>query len=183
MAHKLHLGHGIKPSDGILKRFYSLSASKNTILLRPSEKCEKLYYVLSGCVRTYFTDEQGVEKTSSVTLPNSFTTAWSAFVSQSPSLEYIEAVEPSELLVIDHQELHRLKESDMEWKEFYSKLLEVAVLTQSRKIEALMTLSAQQRYMKLLNGNPKLIQNVSNRVLASFLDMREETLSRLKSRK
>ncbi|MEJ1239325.1 Crp/Fnr family transcriptional regulator [Chryseolinea sp. T2] len=183
MSHKQHLGLEMRPPHEILKRFYSLSAAKNVVLLRSGDQCDKLYYLLSGCVRTYFIDEQGVEKTSSVTLPNNFVTAWSSFVAQSVSLEFIEALENSELLVIDYQELHRLKESDNQWREFYLKLLEAAVLTQSRKIEALMTLNAQQRYSKLLNGNPKLIQNVSNRVLASFLDMREETLSRLKSRK
>jgi hypothetical protein len=61
--------------------------------------------------------------------------------------------------------------------------LEHAYLNQSRKIEALMTLNAKQRYQKLLKGNPTLIQRLSNKTLASFLHMREETLSRIKSKK
>jgi CRP-like cAMP-binding protein len=53
---------------------------------------------------------------------------------------------------------------------------------QNKKIEALVTLSAKERYEQLLEEHPALTQKLSNRVLASYLDMSQETLSRLKSR-
>jgi len=53
---------------------------------------------------------------------------------------------------------------------------------QNRKIEQLVTLTAKQRYNIVLKENPVLIQRLSNRILASYLDIREETLSRLKSK-
>ena len=52
---------------------------------------------------------------------------------------------------------------------------------QNRRIEQLVTLSAKQRYEQVLNDHPSLIQKLSNKMLASYLDIREETLSRLKS--
>ncbi len=64
----------------------------------------------------------------------------------------------------------------------YWKMLEMAYCFQNRKIEELVTLTAKQRYDNVLNENPILIQRLSNRVLASYLDIREETLSRLKSK-
>jgi CRP-like cAMP-binding protein len=181
-----HVGSVAFPSgqlNEILKDLSPRSVKKNTILLKEGVVCTQLYFIVKGCARTYFTHEDGTEKTSSIILDNNFITAWTSFISQSPSVEYIEIIENSELLVIDYQELSRLVRSDIKWKEFYLKLLEIALLNQSRKIEALMTLDAKHRYLKLLNGNPKVIQNVSNKILASFLHMREETLSRLKSKK
>jgi TRAP-type mannitol/chloroaromatic compound transport system substrate-binding protein len=67
------------------------------------------------------------------------------------------------------------------WKNFYQKILEKAYSFQNRKIETLVTLTAKQRYEQLLTENPAFVQRLSNKVLASYLDMREETLSRLKS--
>ena len=53
---------------------------------------------------------------------------------------------------------------------------------QNRKIESLVTLSAKERYDELLRDTPKMTQRVSNKILASYLDIKQETLSRLKSR-
>ncbi len=167
----------------IRARFKPINVKRNTYLLQEGEVCKDLYYIHTGCIRTFFIDEEGVEKTSSAIPDNNFGTAWTSFISQDPSLEFIEATEDSELLVISYKEFCKLVNTDIFWKEFYLKSLELAYLNQSRKIEALMTLNAKKRYQKLLKGNPSLLQKLSNKTLASFLHMREETLSRIKSKK
>jgi CRP-like cAMP-binding protein len=170
-------------SDKIIAHFKPLKVKRNTRLLHEGEVCKELYYVHKGCLRTYFIDKDGTEKTSAAILDNNTGTAWTSFISQQPSIEFIEATEDSELLTISHTEFYRLTKKDIAWKDFYLQSLEHAYLNQGRKIEALMTLNAQQRYQKLLKGNPRLIQRLSNKTLASFLHMREETLSRIKSKK
>jgi CRP-like cAMP-binding protein len=169
--------------DEIRARFKSLKVKQNTRLLQEGEVCKALYYIHTGCIRTFFIDQGGIEKTSSAIPDTNFGTTWTSFISQQPSLEFMEATEDSELLVISYKEFHRLVNEDIFWKEFYLKSLELTYLNQSRKIEALMTLNAEKRYQKLLKGNPGLIQKLSNKILASFLHMREETLSRIKSKK
>jgi CRP-like cAMP-binding protein len=57
----------------------------------------------------------------------------------------------------------------------------MAYLYQNKKIENLVTLSAKQRYDKLLTETPIYVQRLSNKILASYLDITQETLSRLKS--
>ena len=169
--------------DKIIGFFRPLKVNRNKYLLCEGEVCNALYYVRQGSIRTFFINKEGVEKTSSVMVENDFGTAWTSFISRQPSLQFIEAAENTELLTISYKEFHRKINADNLWKEFYLKCLESAYLNQSRKIEALMTLDAKQRYEKLLKGNPGLIQKLSNKTLASFLDMREETLSRVKSKK
>jgi CRP-like cAMP-binding protein len=169
--------------DKIISFFRPLKVKRNKYLLSEGELCSALYYVQRGNIRTFFIDKEGVEKTSAVFVENNVGTAWTSFISRQPSLEFIEAAESTELLTISYKEFHRKINADNIWKEFYLKCLESAYLNQSRKIEALMILNATQRYQKLLKGNPGLIQKLSNKTLASFLDMREETLSRVKSKK
>ncbi|MHA4806973.1 Crp/Fnr family transcriptional regulator [Flavitalea flava] len=167
----------------IIGFFRPLKVNRNKYLLCEGEVCDALYFVQQGNIRTFFVDKEGVEKTSSIISENDFGTAWTSFISRQPSLQFIEASENTQLLTISYKEFHRKINADNFWKEFYLKCLELAYLTQSRKIEALMTLDATQRYQKLLKGNPGLIQKLSNKTLASFLDMREETLSRVKAKK
>ena len=97
-------------------------------------------------------------------------------------MEFIEALEDSELLAISHHDFYRLNNDLVEWKNFYQKILEMAYSFQNKKIEALVTLPAKQRYELIMKENAIMIQRLPNKVLASYLDMREETLSRLKSR-
>lgn len=169
--------------ERIREHFKPLKVSRNTVLLHAGETCTELYYVCSGAFRTFFIDEDGTEKTSAVAIEDYFGTAWMSFIRQLPSLELIEVVEDAELLVISYGEFMQLVATDPFWKDVYIKALEMALLNHTRKVYAIMTLDAKARYQKLLNGNPILTQKLSNKTLASFLDMREETLSRIKSKK
>jgi CRP-like cAMP-binding protein len=165
----------------VLSCFKPVSVKRNEIILRAGEICEQFYFVHSGCLRIYFIDKEGYEKTRQVILENQLGTALTSFITRKASFEFIDAHENTELLAISHSDFYKVLAEIGEWKAVYEQILEMAYVQQSRKVEALMTLNAKQRYQKLLKGNPVLIQRLSNRVLASFLDMREETLIRIKS--
>ena len=168
--------------DRITGFFKPKSVKKNDILLHEGNVSREFYYVHTGGIRTFFNDKNGYEKTRYVMLDDQIGTTLASFISQKPSIEIIEAIDDSELLTINRNDFYRLTEEISNWKNFYQKILEKAYSFQNRKIEALVTLTAKQRYEQLLTENPLFTQRLSNKVLASYLDMREETLSRLKSR-
>jgi CRP-like cAMP-binding protein len=157
-------------------------AVKGEYLLSQGETCNEFYFVKKGCIRTYFVDQNGNEKTRYIMPENYIGTALTSFVSQTPSFEWIDALSDSELLGISYDDFYRLNNELENWKTFYQRILEMAYSFQTRKIEAIVTLSAQQRFEQTMNQNPSLFQLVSNKVLASYLDMSPETLSRLKSK-
>lgn len=165
----------------ILSCFRPVTAPKNSILLHEGSVCKAFYFVSRGCIRTYFTDRGGQEKTRYVMLENHIGTALTSFISREPSFEFIDATEDTELLAISHSDFFRLNNEMDNWKRFYQRILEMAYAFQNRRIEHLVTLSAKQRYNLVLEENPALVQRLSNKMLASYLDIREETLSRLKS--
>jgi CRP-like cAMP-binding protein len=166
----------------ITKYFKPKLVKKNAILLSQGEICNEFYFICKGCIRTYFIDKEGNEKTRYVMCEFSIGTALTSFISKKPSFEFIEALEDTELLVISHKDFYKLNEEITKWKIFYQKILEMAYSFQNKKIEGLVTLSAKQRYELLLKENPVIIQRLSNKILASYLDVRQETLSRLKSK-
>lgn len=168
--------------DKIASCFKPKTVKKNTILLAEGEVCKEFYYVQKGCIRTYFITKQGHEKTRFVMLDCSIGTALTSFISQKPSFEFIDVIDNTDLLAISHNDFYQLNEEFAEWKTFYQKVLEMAYSFQNKKIESLITISAKERYNQLLNENPILIQKLSNKILASYLDITQETLSRLKSK-
>lgn len=167
--------------DIVADCFKPKSVTKNNILLKQGSICKEFYFVNSGCIRTFFIDKNGHEKTRYVMLDNHIGTALTSFISQKPSIEFIETLNDTQLLAINHSDFYRLNNEMKNWNFFYQRILEMAYSFQNKKIEQLVTLTAKQRYESVLKENPILIQRLSNRVLASYLDIREETLSRLKS--
>ena len=168
--------------DETVKCFKPKEAKKSTVLLSEGRICKEFYYIENGCIRTYFITKQGHEKTRFVALDCSIGTALTSFISQKPSFEVIDALEDTKLLAISHDDFYELNKRIRPWNEFYLKILEMAYSFQNRKLESLVTLSAKQRYDELLTNNPVLVQRLSNKILASYLDITQETLSRLKSR-
>lgn len=168
--------------DKISDCFKPKSVTKNNILLHEGSICKEFYFINTGCIRTFFIDKNGHEKTRYVMLDNHIGTALASFISQKSSIEIIEALDNTELLAINYSDFYRFNKEMDSWKNFYQRILEMAYSFQNKKIEQLTTLTAKQRYDNVLKENPVLIQRLSNRVLASYLDIREETLSRLKSK-
>jgi CRP-like cAMP-binding protein len=171
-----------KQIDRIVSYFKLRTVKKNTVLLSEGEICKAFYFVHSGCIRTYYITKQGHEKTRYVAFENSIATSISSFISQQPSFEFVDALENSELYAISHKDFFQLVADVPQWEKFYRTLLEMAYLYQNKKIENLVTLSAKQRYDKLMTETPIYIQRLSNKILASYLDITQETLSRLKSK-
>ena len=168
--------------EKVSNRFNPLAVKKNTLLLSHGETCNKLYFVNTGCIRTYYITEQGHEKTRFIAFDGMVITALSSFISRQPSFEFVSTVENSELLYITHSDFYKLVNEISEWAGFYLKLLESAYLYQNKKIEELVTLSAGERYAILMKEFPIYVQRLPNKILASYLDISQETLSRLKSK-
>lgn len=168
--------------DKIAECFKKKTAKANTILLSEGETCKEFYFINSGCVRTFYITKQGHEKTRYVAFENSIVTSIASFISQQPSFEFVDTLESSELYAIKHDDFFRLVSELPEWEKFYRTLLETAYIYQNKKIENLVTLTAKERFEKLMNDHPKYVHRLSNRILASYLDFRQETLSRIKSK-
>lgn len=165
----------------ILSFFKPVMVKKNQFILNQGSVSKAYYYIYIGGIRTFFIDRKGGEKTRYVMLENGLGTTLSSFVNQKPSLEFIQAIDDTQLLAISRDKFYELVEKIDAWKIFYTKILEDAYTYQNKKIESLVTLTANQRYHQLLTERPEYVQRLSNKMLASYLDMREETLSRLKS--
>jgi CRP-like cAMP-binding protein len=171
-----------KELDKVVECFHIRRLEKNAVLLHAGDVCKEFYFIHQGCIRTYFITKQGHEKTRYLMIEPSIGTALTSFISQKPSFEFIDALEKTELLAISHTDFYRLAAEVPAWKSFYLKIMEMAYSFQNRKIESLVTLSATERYHQLLKENPKVVQRLSNKIVASYLDIKQETLSRLKSK-
>ena len=179
-----HLQAGVSFEDAgrIASLFRREEHSANSMLLREGDTCKHLYFVETGCIRSFYITDSGQEKTRHIAFDHSVGTALSAFVSGSASGEYIDTLENTLLYSISRQDFYRLVKDIKDMALYYRHLLETAYLAQNDRIRQSMTLSAGERYARLLSEKPAYARRLSNRILASYLDMNQETLSRIKSK-
>lgn len=166
----------------ILSYFKSRSARKNETLLSQGEVNGYINFVIKGCLRIFFIDEKGEEATRYLAFENNFATALVSFISQEPSLEYVQALEDTDYLSISHKDFHYLLEQVKNWEKFYRHYLESAYTTNTNRLMSFITMDAQERYRLLLKQNPAVVQRLSNKIVANYLNISQETLSRIKSR-
>tara|TARA_B100001245_G_C22876255_1_gene421394 strand:- start:894 stop:1490 length:597 start_codon:yes stop_codon:yes gene_type:complete len=164
------------------ERMKILKLEKNSFLLRSNEVCKYLYFIVDGLGRTFYITKTGQDKTRRIALDGHILTVLQSFSRQEPSIESIQILEDSLVLAMHRDVFFGNIAKYPAWDRFYRKILEEAFIFQNRKIEHHVTLTAQERFDLLLESTPEYLQRLSNKVLASLLDVREETLSRLKSK-
>lgn len=169
--------------DAILPFFKTLAAKKNKLLVSHSEYSQQLYFVEKGCLRIFFINEEGQESTRFLAFENHFASALVSFITEVPAVEYVQALEDSELLCINRKDFFYLLEKYPVWEKFYRHYLEFAYVTNTNRLMSFITMDAKTRYENLLKERPIVVKRLPNKVVASFLNISQETLSRLKSRK
>jgi len=167
--------------DEVVSRFKAVKAKRGEVLLSQGEVCNRLYFVNKGCIRVFYLTEKGLERTRLFAFEGMLGTSLASFISQKPSFEYLDILEDADLLYITHTDFFALADTLPEWKDFYIRLLEFGYVFNNHAIESLVTLSAKQRYELLLAQSPRIVQRLPNKIVATYLDISPEALSRLKS--
>lgn len=179
---KLSEIHFISPGlkahlNSILKQEFH---PKKTLLLKAGHVARRIYFVNEGFVRAfYYKDNQAY--TTWFMGRHEFVISVYSFFSQKPAFENIEVLEDSTLLSITWDELQYLYKHFSEFNLIGRIITEqYYIRTEERAIE-LQTLPAQQRYQKLINTYPGILQKASLGQIASYLGIKQETLSRIRA--
>lgn len=166
----------------ILSYFVPLKLRKNQILLSQGELSQRTFFVVKGCLRIFFIDEAGHESTRYFAFENQFATALMSFINAAPSDEFMQAVEATEIYYISHKSFYHLLDIIPQWEKFYRMYLENAYVNNTKRLMSFLTQDALAKYHQLLEENPIIVQRLSNKMVASYLNISQETLSRLKSK-
>ncbi|MDR6922614.1 Crp/Fnr family transcriptional regulator [Chryseobacterium sp. 2987] len=166
----------------ILSYFKPIRLKKNELLLTNGQTSQRTFFVVKGCLRIFFINEEGQDSTRYFAFENQFATALVSFITSEPSEEFIQAVEESEVYYITHQSFYHLLDIIPQWEKFYRIYLEIAYVTNTRRLMSFLVQDALEKYRQLLDENPVIVRRLSNKMVASYLNISQETLSRLKSK-
>lgn len=156
------------------------SVKKGTILLHAGERSKNSYFVLEGCLRTYYIVDGEERTTAFYTEMEALTPP--CVVNRTPSDHYVGCVEDS-ILTVSDQDMEAEVNARFPRFEVLCRLMSEELLAKQRMdFDAFKTSSPEQRYLDLIRSRPDLVQRVPQHQLASYLGITPQSLSRLRAR-
>lgn len=166
--------------DLCIRYFEPVLYPKNRILEEEGKIPVYLYFVISGFVRLFHYNDKGEEVTTHINCPPGFITSYTNFTNQTKSDEMLECITSCELLRITKHDLDMLIQQRSTFKDFSFMVFQQSLSYNEKRAKELATLSAEQRYLKLMTEHPEVLQNVPMQYIASFLGMNPKSLSRIR---
>jgi len=155
---------------------------KNRVIEESGKVPRYLYFVVKGFMRLFHHNDNGDEVTTHINCPPGFLTSYSHFINQTKADENVECITGCELLRITRADLDRLTNQSAAFKDFSIQIFQQSIAYNEARSKELATLTAEQRYKRLIENYPGIIHHVPVQYIASFLGMKPESLSRIRKR-
>ncbi|MBS1529152.1 MAG: Crp/Fnr family transcriptional regulator [Bacteroidetes bacterium] len=165
-----------------LTYFKPKTISKKDYYLRAGEVCKSKAYLNKGCARNFVLDDQGHERILFFAFEDWWLGDFDSYYSGKPGTNYVQILEDSELLVISKENFQKAEKEIPKLQQWYSsKMLRSASASRNR-IEEMKTLSAEERYLKLMEQQPHIFQRIPLQYIACYLNIEPQSLSRIRHR-
>ncbi|TAE77056.1 MAG: Crp/Fnr family transcriptional regulator [Bacteroidetes bacterium] len=154
---------------------------KGDLLLKQHEICGKSYLLMSGIARKYYLTD-GKEITTELYFENDLAVSFDSYTLQQPSREFIEALTDVTVSITHYQAFQEAKAKypkllalDLMLAEYYGMWVE-------NRLFQFHTMTATERYLEILHKSPHIVQTVPLTIIASYLGISLETLSRIRAK-
>jgi CRP-like cAMP-binding protein len=167
----------------LIQRFFTLKKfRKRQYFLQEGEVCRHSAFIVKGAMRQYNVSEKGEEHIIKLFVENWWASDYESVIKKTPSIYFIDAWEDTEVLIVEKKDLVYLLGRIPALVEWIRKLDQNFVIDSERRISASIRLTAEERYYDLEKKYPEFIQRFPQHIIASYLGINRETLSRIRSR-
>lgn len=154
---------------------------KGQHILQAGEVCSHVHFINVGCFRTYniLNDE---EYTSVFAFEGDYTTDYKSFLTRQPCYDNIVALEDAETLALDYDAMQRLYEAHPVWQKYGRLIAEFIFIETANRSQSFLLQSPEQRYLEMMKTQPRILDRVPLKYIASFIGITPEALSRIRRR-
>jgi CRP-like cAMP-binding protein len=153
---------------------------KGHLLVKADTVCSHFYFIESGLSRTFYLKD-GKDVTDWISDENSFACSIISFITRKPDRRNIELLETSVLYSLHHDEMEMLCAKHHDVERLFRRIVNSGMVQMQQKFDDLHFATASQRYQALTIANPSFLQRVPLGMIASYLGITQETLSRIRS--
>jgi CRP-like cAMP-binding protein len=162
----------------VLSYFTTKKLKKHQFLVQEGDEVQHEYFVLSGLLKASYTNEAGKEHILQFAMEDWWISDYQAYVNQTKARLNIDCLEDTTLMCLSSENKRKLCEASHKIEHFSRMKTTSGFVAQQQRILSLLSNDAQSRYELLLAQYPKLFQRVPKSMIAAYLGVSRETLSR-----
>ncbi|MDR1876275.1 MAG: Crp/Fnr family transcriptional regulator [Flavobacteriaceae bacterium] len=151
-------------------------------LLEAGNVCNGSFYVNKGLLYSYFNDINGIEHVVHFAMENYWISDLYSLLNNTPATIDIVALEDSDVYLLRADVLEKLLVEIPSLERYYRILYQNAYTATQQRLDCTLSVPAVERYLKLLDDNPQILQRVSLHLIASYLGITPESLSRIRKK-
>jgi CRP-like cAMP-binding protein len=164
----------------IIETFQPKKLRKKQYFLQEGDVCKHVGFVVKGALRQYSVDSKGVEHIVHLYIENYWAGDRESSIMLTPSKYNIDAWEDTELLIITRAEMLELMQKIPALVEMVRLMDERNAIANQRRLNSTISNTAEKRYEEFAENHPQFIQRFPQHLIASFLGITKETLSRIR---
>ncbi|SFO91234.1 cAMP-binding domain of CRP or a regulatory subunit of cAMP-dependent protein kinases [Chitinophaga sp. YR627] len=164
--------------DFILAQFTTKKFKKHQYIIQEGDNVKYAYWVISGLLKLVYTDNSGKQHIVSFAMEDWWESDYYAFHTQTPATLSLECLEDTEVYCLSYEGYGILCDQLQKMERFFLQKANFGFLAAQRRILSLLTTDAKERYEQLVKQSPALVQRVPKSLLAAYLGVSRETLSR-----
>lgn len=155
---------------------------KKQYLLQEGDLCKYIAYVEKGALKSYVIDEAGTERITQFALEGWTISDLYSFLTGEPATYHIDAIEDSELILISKAAHEELLQTVPKYETYIRLQITGAYIALQRRLTSIISLPIEERYKNLIATYPTIVQRVPQHMIASYMGLTPETLSRVRGR-
>lgn len=163
----------------ISSHFHYKKLKKKQFLIEAGQQKVNKYFVLSGILKSYYIDKSDREHILQFAEPDWWITDYSAFFNNKESTIYIDCITDCELLYISNEDLEKLSAEFHKMEHFFRVKSNAGYVASQKRILAMLNLTSVERFNYFISLYPKLFQSIPKYLIASYIGISREMLSRL----
>jgi len=170
-----------KEEEDKLKPFFiPKKYRKRQYMLQQGDVCKYIAFVEKGMLRSYQVDDKGNEHVIQFAPEGWWIADNYSFLTGNPSNYDIDVLEDAEVLLITHTSMEEMLQTSPMMERYMRILMQNSLISMQSRIACTLSSNAEERYQGFLKEHPQIDQRVPQHMLASFLGMTPETLSRIR---
>lgn len=154
---------------------------KGQFVVQNGDTCKYESYVLSGSLKTFYIDNEGLEHIVMFAIENWWTGDLGSFITQTPADYNVQCLENSVLAQVHYEDLQQLYAQIPKLERFFRIIIQKAFVSAQKRVINNLSLPAKERYLQFREQHPQIEQRVPQYMIASYLGITKEFLSKIRS--
>ena len=165
----------------LIKKVQPRRYLKDQYIVQHGNVCTTANFIISGCTKTFYADKEGQEHIILISIEDWWTSDLGSFITQTPADFNVQCIENTLLIQFTYDALQELYDEIPKFDRLFRKISERAFVASQKRLIRNFSLSAKERYLIFKNTYPEIENRVPQYMIASYLGITKEFLSKIKS--